>query len=549
MKRLILFVVLLAVVVGSGGYAVAQARQPEAAYSTATATRADVERTLDVSGTVAATGRRDLGFGTSGKVSTVAVKAGQRVRKGQVLARLDATALEAEVTSAEATLARAKAQLASDEDAQASAVTDAATKAAGGGGPTGQKPQSPPQNKPSTPSTPSTPAKPDPALQQALAELATGQQAVTAAQTAASVALAGAKAALGDQHQKCQAASDDPDSTEIGESDQGGLSPTCTAALAAVQEAQDTVAGKQDQLQTALASLSETLTKAVTAVTKSGPSGQGSSAPSGGQSQGAPRVSTSTVSPSASADNSDGGDSNGGTVTAARLAQDQADIDTANARLGEARAARGLATLRAPYAGRILQADLARGDLTSSSDTPFVLVGQGVTTVTTTVTNAQVPEVRRGQAVTVTPAGWTSRMRGTVTAIGVLPDSSGSYPVTVTVESSRTVSEGSTASVSIVTEVAEDAVTVPTSALIRNGNRAVVQVLTGQTVTRRNVTVGVVGTRLASITQGLKAGAKVVLADLAAEVPSSTPGQGLRNGPGGGELGEGPRVQVRGPKE
>jgi HlyD family secretion protein len=541
-KRLILIVVLLAVVVGSSGYAVAQARQPEAAYSTATATRADVERTLDVSGTIAATGRRDLGFGTSGKVSKVAVKAGQRVRKGQVLAWLDATALEADVTSAEATLARAKAQLVSDEDAQASAVTEAATNAAGGVGPTGQKPQSPPQNKPSAPSTP---AQPDPALQQTLAELATGQMAVTAAQTAASEAIAAAKAALSDQIQKCQATSDDPDTTEAGETDDDGLSPACTDALAAVQEAQDSVAGKQDLLQTALTSLSETLTKAVTAVTKTSQPEQGSSdTPSGSQAQGAPRVSTSTVAPSSSADNGDGGASNGGTVTAARLAQDQADIDTANAQLGEAGAARGLATLRAPYAGRILQADLTRGDLTSSSDTPFVLLGQGVTTVTTTVTTAQVPGVRRGQAVTVTPAGWTSPMKGTVTAIGVLPDSSGNYPVTVTVESSRTVSEGSTASVSIVTAVAKDAVTVPTSALIRDGNRAVVRVLTGQTITRTNVTVGVVGTRLASITQGVKAGAKVVLADLAAEVPSSTSGQGLRNGPGG-EFGEGPRVQFK----
>jgi HlyD family secretion protein len=539
-KRLIPIVVLLVVVVGSGGYAVAQAREPAAAYSTATAARADVERTLDVTGTVTGTGRRDLGFGTSGKVSKVTVRAGQRVRKGQVLARLDATSLEADVTIAEASLARAKAQLASDEDAQASAVTDAATNAADGGGPTGQKPQSPQQNKPSPPSTP---AKPDPALQQALGELSTGQKAVTAAQTAASEAIAAAKAALSDQIQRCQATSDDPDSTEGQETDQGGLSPACTAALAAVQEAQDTVAGKQDQLQTALASLSETLTRAVTAVTKTSQSEQGNGdLPSGGQAQGAPRVSTSTVSPSSSADNSDGGASNGGTVTAARLAQDQADIDTANAQLGEARAARGLATLRAPYTGRILQADLARGDLASASDTPFVLLGRGVTTVTTTVTTAQVPGVRRGQAVTVTPAGWTSPMKGKVTAIGLLPDSSGNYPVTVNVESSRTVSEGNTASVSIITGVAKDAVAVPISALVRNGNRVVVRVLTGQTVKRTSVTVGVVGTRLASITQGLRVGARVVLADLAAEVPSSTTGQGLRNGPGG-EFGEGPKAQ------
>ena len=165
-----------------------------------------------------------------------------------------------------------------------------------------------------------------------------------------------------------------------------------------------------------------------------------------------------------------------------------------------------------------------------------MLVGQGVTTVTTTVTNAQVPDVRRGQSVQVTPAGWTTAMKGTVTSIGMLPDSTGNFPVTVTVESSKTVSEGSTASVSIATGVARDALTVPTSAVTIDGDRAVVQVLAGTTVTRTAVTVGVVGTRRTSITQGLKSGATVVVGDLSAEVPSSdanTP-QRFRNGPAGG---------------
>jgi HlyD family secretion protein len=260
-------------------------------------------------------------------------------------------------------------------------------------------------------------------------------------------------------------------------------------------------------------------------------------------------VSTSTISPS-SPSSSDGNSgaangASGGTVTAARLAQDQADIDTAKAQLGVARAALRLATLRAPYAGRILRADLARGDQTSSSDTPFVLRGQGVTTVTTKVSSSQVRDVRRGQSVAVTPAGWRSPMRGSVTSIGMLPDSSGDFAVTVTVASSRTVAEGSTAAVSIVTGVARDSVTVPTSALVRTGDQTVVRVLTGSTVTRKVVTAGVVGARRASINQGLTVGTRVVLADLSAKVPSSTTGDGLRNGPGGGSFREGPRVEVK----
>ena len=76
-----------AIVVGTGGYAVAQTRGAELSYRTATAAAADVERTLELSGTVTAAGRRDLSFGAAGSVSKVAVRAGQRVSRGQVLAR------------------------------------------------------------------------------------------------------------------------------------------------------------------------------------------------------------------------------------------------------------------------------------------------------------------------------------------------------------------------------------------------------------------------------------------------------------------------------
>jgi HlyD family secretion protein len=518
-RRVVVLVVLLVVIVGSGGYAVAQVRESEASYSTAKATLAGVERALDLSGTVTAAGRRDLALGTDGTVTRVPVHAGQRVRKGQVLARLDTTALDAAVTEAEADLAKAKAQLATDEDAQATSVSAAASSS--GTPKQTQKPQS------SKPSTPSTPSKPDPALQQALADLAAGQKAVTAAQSDASDAITAAKAALTAQTQACQA-SDDHDP---------GDAATCTSALGEVQDAQDTVAAKQDTLQSALADLTSTLTKAITAVTKASQSSSQSSGQDSprGQAQGAPAALVSTVLPSSSSSASGQGGSSSGTVTAARLAQDQADIDTADARLGEANAARGLAVLRAPYAGRLLQVDVARGDQVSSSDTAVVLVGKGVTTVTTTVSNAQVPDVRRGQSVTVTPAGWTTSLHGTVSAIGLLPDSSGDFPVTVTVESARTVAEGSTASVSIVTGVARDAVTVPTSAISKVGTRAVVQVLDGNTLTRTAVTIGVVGKRRVSISQGLKAGATVVLADLSAAVPSSTTTTN-RNGFGGGGL-------------
>ena len=252
---------------------------------------------------------------------------------------------------------------------------------------------------------------------------------------------------------------------------------------------------------------------------------QSSSRPeqSSGQTQGAPAASTSTVSPSDSSDSSGQNGSSGGTVTAARLAQDQADIDTADARLDEASASRRLAMLRAPYAGKLLQVNLARGDQASTSDTAAVLVGKGVTTVTTSVSNAQVRGVRRGQSVTVTPAGWATSLTGTVerdrAAARQLRQLRGDGHGGVRAHGGRGQHR---LGLDRDRGRAKDAVTVPTSAISRTGTRAVVRVLDGDTVTRTVVTVGVVGKRKVSISQGLKAGATVVLADLDAAVPSST---------------------------
>jgi HlyD family secretion protein len=66
---------------------------------------------VDASGTVEAT-TADLGFMVAGRIAEVSVREGDRVRGGQVLARLDAAVLEARVEAATAQLAAARATLA-----------------------------------------------------------------------------------------------------------------------------------------------------------------------------------------------------------------------------------------------------------------------------------------------------------------------------------------------------------------------------------------------------------------------------------------------------
>jgi len=81
---------------------------------TALVSRGTIETVVELSGTIAPATSRELAFGTAGTVAQVAVRAGDRVRAGQLLARLESDALEAQVAAARASLASAEARLEAD---------------------------------------------------------------------------------------------------------------------------------------------------------------------------------------------------------------------------------------------------------------------------------------------------------------------------------------------------------------------------------------------------------------------------------------------------
>jgi multidrug efflux pump subunit AcrA (membrane-fusion protein) len=87
---------------------------------TVEATVGTLARTVSADGTVAAAETDDLSFTSAGTVTAVNVKAGQTVKKGQVLATIDSAALESSVAEAESNVADAQATLSDDTDADAS---------------------------------------------------------------------------------------------------------------------------------------------------------------------------------------------------------------------------------------------------------------------------------------------------------------------------------------------------------------------------------------------------------------------------------------------
>jgi multidrug efflux pump subunit AcrA (membrane-fusion protein) len=82
-----------------------------AAQRTAVIGSGTVMSTISTSGNVTAPNNINVNFATSGKIAQIAVTVGQKVKKGDVLGKLDSTAAQASVDSAKAQLASAQANL------------------------------------------------------------------------------------------------------------------------------------------------------------------------------------------------------------------------------------------------------------------------------------------------------------------------------------------------------------------------------------------------------------------------------------------------------
>lgn len=513
-----------AVVLAGGGTAYAVGRGESGPdYRTVTATKGDVEQVLASSGLVDAAHRSDLSFGTDGTVKKVLVALGEKVKAGQAIATLDTTDLDAAVTEAKASLAEAVARLESDQDAQTSDVQDASND---------QSPTSP-QDGGTKPSTDNT----------ALIKKLQGQQkAVLAAQSAASAALAAAKSALAAQTATCADAygdapadptppadppASDPPATDPPSDDQGQKNAACDTALADVQAKQATVKDAQDVLAKALDALAGTLGQALGSV---------SNQPTSARSTDNGRT-TADVTNTPSDNGSNG--STGGTVTAAQLASDQAQIDQAKADLVDAQAKRAQATLRSTRGGTLVALDLTRGADVSTGTTVATVVGGRAVTLTLSIPETSIDLVEVGQLARVSVPGQSTTTEGRVTAISLVADTSSgttSYPVTVTVEDPAiALPTGSRASVSIVTATAMNAVTVPISAVTGTGSTGTVRTWDGTTLKRTPVTLGVRGTRTVQVTDGIEAGDRLVVAD--ADEPITGASSELNNREGFGPNG------------
>lgn len=120
MKKRRTWIILIAalLLVGGGGYAaytryLARAEEPAGhVLQTATVTRGDIVITVDGSGELVPAAELGLAFRTGGVLSEVRVEAGDQVRKGDLLARLETDDLERAVAEAEVQVQLAQLELA-----------------------------------------------------------------------------------------------------------------------------------------------------------------------------------------------------------------------------------------------------------------------------------------------------------------------------------------------------------------------------------------------------------------------------------------------------
>lgn len=111
LRRLLAVAVLLAL--AAAGYLFFSTRQDASAprYQTARIERGNLQVTVTATGNLQPTNQVDVGSELSGTMESVLVDVNDRVRRGQLLARLDVSRLDDQLANARATLAAAQAQV------------------------------------------------------------------------------------------------------------------------------------------------------------------------------------------------------------------------------------------------------------------------------------------------------------------------------------------------------------------------------------------------------------------------------------------------------
>ena len=563
-RRAVLVGGLVALLVLGGGVAAwAEVSGGSTGYRMASVTRADIGTTLTVVGNVEPVSDASPAFGVGGQVTSVTVGPGQQVSAGQTLATLDTTAMNESVSSDQSTLAADEAKLAEDEASQSSAASSSPSSASASSPSASSSSASPPRGSsgPGSSSTTTTTSpgrgsggggqgggsnpvvtqdqttltKDEAALskdqQKEAADLVQAQSDCTSANTATPTGQATCESAL-------ETVSGDE---QVVSTDQSTVSKDETALGQALAAASSGSGSGSTPASSAAANSGSTSTAHVVADLTSaftGNTGTGSTGSGGSSNTGAGSSNEGGGSPT-------GGGSSANADTPQQIASDQAAIDTAEANLTEVEQSLGAATLTSPINGTVVSVGINVGDTVSanSSTEIITIIGTNAYEAQATLDSSQVASVKVGQSAAVEVDGVNGTIEGTVAQVGPVQSSSSgyTYPVVVALPAtSGSLHAGSAANIVVSTGEVSNVVAVPTSAVQSLGTRSYVLELANGQLTRKVITVGMVGETYTQVLSGLAPGQSVVLVDYAEAVPSSntnTTNLGSFLGGGGGGFG------------
>lgn len=245
------------------------------------------------------------------------------------------------------------------------------------------------------------------------------------------------------------------------------------------------------------------------------------------------------------------GDQSSGT-SSAQIAADQASVTAGQAQLADAQQSLSEANLATPISGVVAAVNLSDGQQVggggasgagsgsvagssavsgvaasaatagsgaqsgSSQPSPEVLVvNTGSFTVSTSVSDTDIGQMKVGEQAIVVPDGSTTPVYGTVTSVGLLASATSgvpTFPVTISVTGRPAgLFVGAGAEVSIVVRQVSGVLTVPTAAVHTSGTRSFVYELRAGKEVARVVGLGLSSGPLTQVTSGLTAGQQVVM--------------------------------------
>ncbi len=534
-------------------------RAAPATPSTVTVTRGAITATVSGIGTVAAARTLDLTFPTAGTVTQVLARPGDTVAAGQPIARLDDRVLQSQVANAQAGLLAARAKLVQSEHGDAKPEDIAAARAQLAGAQAAYDKLAAGPSAPDVTSAEASLKSAEANLRSVLAgptatDLATAQASVRSAEAQ----LAQAQKDLADL--KAQPRPDDVRNAELAleqakdslwsaqlsrdaicgpSQGQGGNCQSANATVAAQETAVNAAAEKLAQAKEPatsqqLASAEEAVRSAEAGLTSAKAKlAQVSAGPTAADRQAAQsqvdeaRASLTKAQTSVNSDdlaqaraNVEQMKANLDKLTAPATDTDraiqQADVVQAEQALQQAQLNLDNATLRAPFAGVIATLNVVPGSPVSGATVVARLIDRSTLHVDLKLSENDVVKVAVGQPAILTSdslAGWNTT--GTVSYVAPSAETTNgvtTYAVRVTfTDTDPNLRVGMTANAGITTAHHDNALLVPSTALLPKGAGHVVEVLDPNgTTSDVDVQTGLTDGKVTEIDGGLRGGERVV---------------------------------------